>query len=261
VLPSGVRTLTYSTAKDVSDQGGHGDVRPNVWARDIRTSRSGTSANLTFSNIDSQALGRALPQPLLEVRGIGAHFIENAMAAMLASHAAGVPLADALETLRHAELPPGRFEVLDADANANANADADTCIVVDYAHTPDAILRTVETALSLASHVTVVFGAGGDRDKAKRPLMGHAASAATRLLITSDNPRSEDPLSIAQQLRRGVVGKKAEIVLDRKVAIERAIREAPKGGMVLLLGKGHEKTPFSDVEWARAVTQGARVAP
>jgi UDP-N-acetylmuramoyl-L-alanyl-D-glutamate--2,6-diaminopimelate ligase len=147
--------------------------------------------------------------------------------------------------------------------------------VVDYAHTDDALKNLLETARPLASgRVITVFGCGGDRDTTKRPLMGAVASRLSDLVvITSDNPRSEDPERIIDEIKRGIVmpadrtprGQAAPrttphlAIVDRKQAIERAIHEARRGDLVLVAGKGHEKyqeiggrvLPFDDVEVAR----------
>ncbi len=239
ILPNGVKVLSYATMPS----GGLEALAlpPSVTVSSCVVSREGTRAVLTAHD---SALGLD-PTPMpVRVRGIGVPFMENGIAAALGAYAAGAPLSAALAALARAPLPPGRFELVD---------EAGT-VAVDYAHTPDAIERTLETARALAAHVTVVFGAGGDRDKAKRPLMGRAASSASRVVVTTDNPRSEDPRAIAEAIAAGVAGDaKPELVLDRKEAIRRAIAEAPPGGLVLLLGKGHEKVPFSDVDVARDV--------
>lgn len=142
-----------------------------------------------------------------------------------------------------------------------------TTVVVDYAHTPDAlenVLRTIGRITRGACQITTVTGAGGDRDKGKRPIMGHTAAAlSTRLIITSDNPRSEDPAIIAAEIAAGIQpDDKATVdtVLDRAEAISRAIVEAQPGSVVLIAGKGHEtyqefenrrRIHFDDREYAR----------
>jgi UDP-N-acetylmuramoyl-L-alanyl-D-glutamate--2,6-diaminopimelate ligase len=139
-------------------------------------------------------------------------------------------------------------------------------VVVDYAHTPDALRRTLATARALCEGtLTVVFGAGGERDQAKRPMMGEAASAADRIVLTSDNPRSEDPRDIAGQIASGVQGVEVAIELDRELAIRGAIAAATATDVVLIAGKGHERTQtvdgrertFSDVDIARAAVDGS----
>jgi UDP-N-acetylmuramoyl-L-alanyl-D-glutamate--2,6-diaminopimelate ligase len=171
---------------------------------------------------------------------------------------------------------PGRFQVV-------SGAGDDVRVVVDYAHTDDALKNLLETArpLSAGGRVVTVFGCGGDRDRTKRPLMGAVAARLSDLVvITSDNPRSEDPTQIIEEIKRGIVvpadrtppgGTRAKstphiAVVDRKAAIERAIREAGAGDLVLIAGKGHEKyqvigdktLPFDDVEIARAALSRRR---
>jgi UDP-N-acetylmuramoyl-L-alanyl-D-glutamate--2,6-diaminopimelate ligase len=134
--------------------------------------------------------------------------------------------------------------------------------VVDYAHTPDALARTVATARRLCTgSLSVVFGAGGDRDRDKRGPMGQAVSLADRVVLTSDNPRSEDPARIADAIRAGIEGRvDVKLQLDRRTAIRTAILDAGQDGVVLVAGKGHETLqtigsethPFDDAEEARA---------
>jgi UDP-N-acetylmuramoyl-L-alanyl-D-glutamate--2,6-diaminopimelate ligase len=134
-------------------------------------------------------------------------------------------------------------------------------VVVDFAHTPDGIAKVLE-ALG-GSKITVVFGAGGDRDGGKRPLMGkEAALRAAKLIITSDNPRSEDPLAIIDAILCGIEDKsKVSVVLDRYEAIKKAITEQKEGEIVAILGKGDETTQifkdktvhFDDREVAREI--------
>jgi UDP-N-acetylmuramoyl-L-alanyl-D-glutamate--2,6-diaminopimelate ligase len=141
-------------------------------------------------------------------------------------------------------------------------------VLVDYAHTPDALRRVLEAVRGLTrGGVHCVFGCGGDRDPKKRPKMGEAArAAATRITITNDNPRSEDPAAIAAAIELGLWGAETpyEIVLDRHVAIENAIVGAAPGDLILIAGKGHEpyqiigaeKRAFDDrVEARRALAK------
>ena len=136
-------------------------------------------------------------------------------------------------------------------------------VVIDYAHTPDALDNVLRSLRPVASarggSLAVVFGAGGERDPSKRAPMGAiAAQLADRVLITSDNPRGEDPLAIIEAVRRGAPGCEAEV--DRARAIEQAILQSKKSDVVLIAGKGHEnyqeiagrRTPFSDEEQVRA---------
>jgi UDP-N-acetylmuramoyl-L-alanyl-D-glutamate--2,6-diaminopimelate ligase len=165
---------------------------------------------------------------------------------------------------------PGRFQMVSGPAD-------DVRVVVDYAHTDDALKNLLETARPLAAgRVITVFGCGGDRDRTKRPLMGAVAARLSDLVvITSDNPRSENPASIIEEVKRGIVmpadrtppgggsGPKATpflAIVDRREAIERAVGQAGRGDLVVIAGKGHEKyqvvgdrtLPFDDVEVARA---------
>src|SRR3954462_13895144 len=141
-------------------------------------------------------------------------------------------------------------------------------VIVDYAHTPDALEKVLDTLRLVGRErggkLIVVFGAGGDRDATKRPLMGAAASRhADRVVITSDNPRSEDPERIIDAVASGVRGT-VERDADRRRAIERAVREAAGEDVVLVAGKGHEsyqeiagqRLPFSDQAIARAAVEG-----
>jgi UDP-N-acetylmuramoyl-L-alanyl-D-glutamate--2,6-diaminopimelate ligase len=136
-------------------------------------------------------------------------------------------------------------------------------VVVDYAHTPDALEKALEAlrpTVAAGHRLVCVFGCGGDRDAGKRPLMGQAAAAlADHVIVTSDNPRSENPAAIIEQVLAGISGD-AEAIEDRQVAIFSAVHQARPGDVVLLAGKGHEtyqeisgvRHPFSDLEVARA---------
>ena len=139
-------------------------------------------------------------------------------------------------------------------------------VVVDYAHTPDALekaLTALRPAVRPGRSLAVVFGCGGDRDKGKRPLMGRiAATLADRVVVTSDNPRSEPPQAIAQAIAEGIHesgNRRYRVELDRAAAIRLALSDAQPGDVVLIAGKGHEpyqeiaglRLPFSDVAVAR----------
>jgi UDP-N-acetylmuramoyl-L-alanyl-D-glutamate--2,6-diaminopimelate ligase len=175
---------------------------------------------------------------------------ENAAAAAAAARALGIPDAAIRRGLEAVELVPGRFELVDEGQPFT--------VLVDYAHTPDALETALEAARELTrGRVICVFGAGGDRDRDKRPLMGRVvAELADEALVTSDNPRSEDPAAIAADV---VDALDLEVELDRRRAIERALELAEQGDAVVIAGKGHEqgqeiagrKLPFDDREVAR----------
>jgi UDP-N-acetylmuramoyl-L-alanyl-D-glutamate--2,6-diaminopimelate ligase len=179
--------------------------------------------------------------------------VSNALAAIGATHLLGVPLATAAEALEEAERVPGRFEPVDEGQ--------DFAVLVDYAHTPDSLENVLRAARKITrGRLHVVFGAGGDRDQGKRPLMGRVASELSdRAIVTSDNPRSEDPDAIVDQVFAGTVGA-AEREVDRRRAIALAVEGASAGDVVVIAGKGHEqgqefeggrKEPFDDVTVAR----------
>jgi UDP-N-acetylmuramoyl-L-alanyl-D-glutamate--2,6-diaminopimelate ligase len=197
---------------------------------------------------------------------VGRPNVYNILAATATAAALNIPkeaIARGVATLSGV---PGRFEVV-------SQATDDVTVVVDYAHTDDALRNLLETARPLAAQrIVTVFGCGGDRDRSKRPLMGMvAARLSDVVVITSDNPRSEDPQRIIDEIERGIpAGTQAstrapqvESVVDRAAAIERAISIAVKGDLVLIAGKGHEKyqqigdrvLPFDDGEVARAALQ------
>jgi UDP-N-acetylmuramoyl-L-alanyl-D-glutamate--2,6-diaminopimelate ligase len=149
--------------------------------------------------------------------------------------------------------PPGRFQIVREHPH----------VIVDYAHTPDALSRTLTTARALCrGRLCVVFGAGGQRDRSKRPLLGAAARAADRVILSSDNPRHEDPQAIIEQIAEGL-GDHPDVLheVDRARAIERAIRAAAPDDLVLIAGKGHEleqetagvRSAFSDEAIVRSV--------
>jgi UDP-N-acetylmuramoyl-L-alanyl-D-glutamate--2,6-diaminopimelate ligase len=183
--------------------------------------------------------------------------VANALAAAATALAAGLPLELVTKGLSAPMVVPGRMERIDAGQPFP--------VLVDYAHSPDgldAVLRAARGLVRKAGRLVVVFGAGGDRDRAKRPAMGKvAAMLADSLWITSDNPRSEDPLGIAEEVARGVhdVGGSAALVLDRRGAIRAALYDLGPGDVLVIAGKGHETgqtamgvtTPFDDRDVAR----------
>ncbi len=193
----------------------------------------------------------------IEVRtGLPGHFnVANALGAFAAASALGIPADVAAAGLAQAERVPGRFEPVDEGQ--------DFAVLVDYAHTPDSLENVLRAARRLtAGRVISVFGAGGDRDRDKRPKMGRAGAAGADLaIVTSDNPRSEEPGAIIEEVVGGIEnGAAFEVEPDRRAAIFRALREAKAGDTVVIAGKGHEqgqefehgrKIPFDDREVAR----------
>ncbi|HET8980695.1 MAG TPA: cyanophycin synthetase, partial [Solirubrobacteraceae bacterium] len=157
---------------------------------------------------------------------------------------------------------PGRFETVDEGQPF--------AVVVDYAHTPDSLENVLRAARPLTQRTLhVVFGCGGDRDRGKRPQMGEIARRlADRVIVTSDNPRSEDPAAIVDEILAGS-GREVEHEVDRRVAIEQALAGAAAGDVVVIAGKGHEqgqefengrKIPFDDVTVAREILRGTAVS-
>ena len=199
---------------------------------------------------------------------VGRPNVYNILAAVAAAAALGVPLPAIEAGLKKLPGVPGRFEVTSSAAD-------DITVVVDYAHTDDALRNLLETARPLAPRrLITVFGAGGDRDRTKRPLMGMvAARLSDVVVVTSDNPRGEDPSRIIDEVKRGAEpetrqrGAEVLTIVDRRDAITRAVESAAAGDVVLIAGKGHEKyqeidgrvLPFDDVAVAREALEARRV--
>ena len=171
---------------------------------------------------------------------VGRHNAENLVLALTAIQALGIDPASLLPALSQLPAPPGRLEPV-------TEPDAPFSVLVDYAHTDDAlhnVLSAVRPLVPENSRLTVVFGCGGDRDRSKRPRMAAvAASIADRIVVTSDNPRTEDPQRIVEEVLAGVPAEAADRVVcevDRDQAIRRTLSEATPGEIVLIAGKGHE---------------------
>lgn len=210
-----------------------------VRASSIERSEGGTRFRLHLPDGDTEVL--------LHLEG--RFNIANALVAAACAHLVGLGLGDVAAGLEALSSVPGRFEVVMGERPVT--------VVVDYAHTPEGIATVIETARGLTrGRVLAVFGAGGDRDRSKRPEMGRAASAADVVVVTSDNPRSEDPDSIIDEVMSGVDHPAALRVTDRRRAIHAALEEAAPGDLVIVLGKGHESGqeiagvihPFDDRE-------------
>jgi UDP-N-acetylmuramoyl-L-alanyl-D-glutamate--2,6-diaminopimelate ligase len=161
--------------------------------------------------------------------------VSNCLGAIAMACAAGIDPAVAAAGVATVSGVPGRIEPVEAGQNF--------LVVVDYAHTPDSIHHVLQAARPLTSgRLIVVFGCGGDRDRAKRPLMGAAAAVADLSIITSDNPRSEDPMAIVGEIEVGARAAGGAVIVepDRRAAIARAFAEAVQGDTVVIAGKGHE---------------------
>ncbi len=187
----------------------------------------------------------------VELKLRGRFNVENALGALAAARLLGIDDATALAGIASVRAVPGRFEEVDEGQPFT--------VLVDYAHTPDALANVLRAARELGGRLICVFGAGGNRDREKRPQMGRVATELADLaIVTSDNPRSEDPRAIVDEVSAGAVGP-VEVEPDRRRAIELALAEAQPGDVVVIAGKGHEqgqefadrKLPFDDREVAR----------
>ena len=217
-------------------------ARADFRASNYRAEFSGTSFQL-------DARGKIY---LVRVPLIGRFNVANAMAALAAATSLGISLRDAVLSLAKSPQVPGRLEAVPAKRQFQ--------VFVDYAHTDDALLNVLKTLRELEpNRLIVVFGAGGDRDRQKRPLMGRVADQnADYSIITSDNPRKEDPLAIIADVKKGFRSGNFETVPDRAEAIARAIALAQPRDIVLIAGKGHETyqefadhtIPFDDRQMA-----------
>jgi UDP-N-acetylmuramoyl-L-alanyl-D-glutamate--2,6-diaminopimelate ligase len=226
----------------------YGIGRGDLCARDITMRPNGMRFTLASSRDEA----------LIEVTLTGRVNVLNLLAASAAAMARGVSLQQIAEAAPKLHAVPGRFEAVDAGQAFT--------VVVDYAHTDDALRNVLALARDLVvpqqGRVLTVFGCGGDRDRTKRPRMGRAAAEASEIVIvTSDNPRSEDPRVIIDEILPGTAGLPAavEVEPDRAKAIALAMTKARSGDIVVIAGKGHEKTqtigrqvlPFDDVAVAR----------
>ena len=203
----------------------------------LRSSSVELSARLERSGLSGVELAVAgkFGSARLSSKLIGAFNAENLLSALGALLAQGMRLPAACARLAAAKPAPGRMEVLGGARRP--------WVVVDYAHTPDALQRVLTTLESAATgELWCVFGCGGDRDRGKRPMMGAvAADLADRIVLTDDNPRSEDPARIVEDIRVGVADHpRVSVIHDRRAAIAAAIERARPGDVVLVAGKGHE---------------------
>jgi UDP-N-acetylmuramoyl-L-alanyl-D-glutamate--2,6-diaminopimelate ligase len=223
----------------------------------VTFSAEGVNADFTATEVSFDAAGATFTIGGTTVRtSLPGHFnVANALGAFAAASELGVPIEAAAEGLARAERVPGRFEPIDEGQRF--------AVLVDYAHTPDSLENVLRAARRLSEgRVISVFGAGGDRDRDKRPKMGHAGASLSDLaVVTSDNPRSEDPDAIIAEVVGGIEnGADFEVEPDRRAAIALALKQARPGDTVVIAGKGHEqgqefengrKIPFDDREVAR----------
>jgi UDP-N-acetylmuramyl-tripeptide synthetase len=216
----------------------------------------------------SDSGAQVLAQASVQAPVTGDFNVANLLAVIGALRALGHSLVDAARVCMQLQAVPGRMQLVGVDTDASLPA-ALPLAVVDYAHTPDALDKVLQALRPVAQarggRLWCVFGCGGDRDATKRPMMGAlAARQADRVVLTSDNPRSEAPAFILSQILAGVTGvavrDTVDVIEDRHAAIAHAIGQADAADVVLLAGKGHEatqevagnKTPFSDVDEARS---------
>ncbi len=223
----------------------------------VTFSAEGGDADLVAGDVGITPLGAEFSVGEVAVRTLlpGDFNVSNALAAFAAATAMGVEPEIAAAGLAQAEPPPGRFEPIDEGQPFS--------VLVDYAHTPDSLENVLRAARRLGSgRVISVFGAGGDRDRGKRPLMGRAGAKLSDLaIVTSDNPRSEDPEAILAAILAGIDDRGGvEVEVDRRIAIALALSRAEPGDTVVIAGKGHEqgqefadgrKLPFDDRDVTR----------
>ncbi len=223
----------------------------------VTFSAEGEEADYSASEIEFDASGASFSVCGMKLRtGLPGHFnVANALGAFAAAEAMGVGTEIAVAGLARAARVPGRFEPVDEGQGFS--------VLVDYAHTPDSLENVLRAARRLTKgRLISVFGAGGDRDRDKRPKMGRAGAELSDLtVITSDNPRSEDPEAIVAEVAAGAGdAAELEVVVDRREAIALALGRAQPGDTVVIAGKGHEqgqefedgrKVPFDDREVAR----------
>lgn len=222
-----VKTMTYSAKVQA-------DACVVSFTEDIHGLSLGLSVNGAVINVKS---------PM-----VGLFNVSNILAASLFGAAAGIPADEIARGIEDLPGVPGRLERIGNNRNIH--------VFVDYAHTPDALKKTIETLNRVRSgRLIVVFGCGGDRDRAKRPVMGKiAAEMADFAVVTSDNPRTEAPAAIIEEIKSGIKGTAVALIEDRRSAISEALAMAREGDVVLIAGKGHEDYqiigtttyPFSD---------------
>lgn len=244
--PYGQRVVDVTTAPIITySTEGKGSLNAN----DVKMTSKHSSYTVTYE-------GKAYP---VQINTTGLFNVYNTLAAIGACLYEGLSFEDIDKALTTFSAVPGRFELVEEGQ--------DFAVVVDYAHTPDGLENILETAKKIVEKdIIVVFGCGGDRDATKRPIMGSiAAKYGDKIIVTSDNPRTEDPVKILKDVEIGVKealrpGTSYEVVEDRRTAIFKAIHMASAGDVVIIAGKGHENYQilksetihFDDREAARA---------
>jgi len=265
VLGPGVRALWYAGPGAALDR-----------AVDLRVVEATPTAKGLALDLDLREGLGSIPATI-ELRALAPFQAANAAAALLAALALDLPGERAAAAIARCPPPPGRFEPISVDAEPPAPPSP--AVIVDYAHTPEALAAALASARArCAGELWLIVGAGGDADPSKRAPLGAQARRADRVVLTNDNPRHEDPAAIAAQIHEGLGDHGAvEHVLDRAAAIERAIARARPEDLVLIAGKGHEREqdiagqrrPLDDRALARAAlaragrrnTGGSHVEP
>ena len=234
-----------------------------VWTISCMANVMPTAQHVAASRIEHGARGLCFEVSedqeihALETQFVGHYNVSNVLGVIACLRALGYSLAEAVQACRVLPSVPGRMQTV--------GEKGEPLVVIDYAHTPDAVAQAVQALLPLArsrgGELTCVLGCGGDRDAAKRPLMAAAAEQyAQHVVLTSDNPRSEDPQTILNQMLAGLQNAaKTKVITDRAQAIAQTVQNAHTQDVVLVAGKGHEdyqeisgiKHPFSDVQHAR----------
>ena len=239
--PSGLDVITFG-----AEAGGMRREKPRLLASDMRMSIAGVRFRVTSEWGNGEVNAAVL----------GAFNVSNLLAVLGTLVAAGIPFNAALAAVGALQPVTGRLE--------RVGGGAAPLVVIDYAHTPDALekaLQALRPTVAAGHRLFCVFGCGGDRDPGKRPIMGEAAARlADHVIVTSDNPRGEPPRAIIDAVMGGILDGEVEAIEDRQVAIFSALHQARAGDVVLIAGKGHEtyqeiaghRHPFSDREVAMA---------
>lgn len=206
--------------------------------------------DLTGTTFELEFKGRSL---LARIPLIGQFNVYNTLAAVAAAHGMGCNFRDSVKAMQQAPQVPGRMERVTPDNHAFQ-------VFVDYAHTPDGLVNALSTARALRpNRVITVFGCGGDRDRFKRPLMARAVEDYSDIcVLTSDNPRFEEPASIMKDAQKGFVKKAHVLIENREEAVHTAIKGAKPGDIVVIAGKGHE--PYQDIQGVKHPFDDRKIA-